>query len=867
MLATAQPLRDPMSEPILTLEQRIPEAGFSDEEEAMEAFLDWVADRGITPYPAQEEAILELFSDSHVILKTPTGSGKSLVATAMLFRAFALARRSIYTAPIKALVSEKFFALCERFGAENVGMMTGDGGVNQAAPIICCTAEVLARIALRHGAQTPFEAVVMDEFHYYGDRDRGMAWQVPLLTMPNARFLLMSATLGDTDEIAEDLEERTGTPVAEVYSSQRPVPLEFRYAETPFLETISRLAANHTSPIYVVHFSQRAATETAGSLMSTNFCDKTEKRALLEAMKGSRFDSPYGPTLRRYLQHGIGVHHAGLLPRYRMIVEKLAQKGLLKVICGTDTLGVGINVPIRTVLFTQLCKFDGHSVDILTVRDFKQIAGRAGRKGFDDQGLVVAQAPAWVIDNKRLEEAVREGRKKRNKAVKSKPPSRGYKHWDESTYQRLIDSQPEALESRFTVDYGLMLNLLQRADEEGTDAMGELRALIDASHTGQRETDRLWAHAQTLLSDLQSAGIVLRDEEAATMTVDDELQRDFSLYHSLSLFLLYATAMLDQTNDAYSLQVLTLVESAMESPRPILYAQVNEIKGKLNAAMKQEGLPYEERVEKLEDITWPKPMAEWIYETFNAYAERHPWVDLDAIRPKSIVRDMVERYLSFTDYIKELKLERLEGVLLRYLSQSYKLLIQTIPTDARTDELEDIIAFLRAALARVDSSLIAEWERLANPTAGTDEDSAPPPIDVSSDKRAFRARVRAELHTVVRALSREDYDDAIGCIRTPTDPLRPDWTPASLAKALEPFLAENHGVTFDGRSRLAWNTRITPDGPHRWIVQQVLIADPIDEDDEDEDENNSRWSLDGVIDLSSDTNPDGPLVELVQISG
>ena len=856
-----------MDEPILTLEERIPEAGFADEEAAMEAFLDWVTDRGISPYPAQEEAILELFSDSNVILKTPTGSGKSLVASAALFRAFASARRSIYTAPIKALVSEKFFSLCKRFGAENVGMMTGDGGVNQGAPIICCTAEVLARIALRHGAQTPFEVVVMDEFHYYGDRDRGMAWQLPLLTMPNARFLLMSATLGDTSHIGDDLEERTGAPTAEVYSDERPVPLEFRYADTPFLETVSRLVSDRKAPVYVVHFSQRLATDTASALMSSNFTTKEEKAAIGQALKGHRFDSPYGPALRRYLQHGVGLHHAGLLPKYRMIVEQLAQAGHLKVICGTDTLGVGINVPIRTVLFSQLCKYDGHSVDILTVRDFKQIAGRAGRKGFDDQGLVVAQAPAWIIDNQRLEQQIQSGKKKRKKAVKSKPPSRGYKHWDEPTFRKLIDSPPEALESRFSVDYGLLLSLLQRADEEGTDALAELDALISASHTGHREAERLRSHADQLLRDLLTAGVVIRDGEE--YNVDDELQKDFSLYHSLSLFLLSATMRLDPTEESYPLRVLTLVEAAQENPRTVLYAQVNEIKNKLNAAMKAEGMPYEERVERLEEISWPKPMAEWIYETFNRYAERHPWVDLDAIRPKSIARDMIERYLSFTDYIRELKLERAEGALLRYLSQTYKLLIQTIPDDARTDGLDDVIAYLRATLARVDSSLVAEWERLADPNPDA-EDAAPQPIDISADKRAFAARVRAELHAVLRALSRSDYDDAARSLRAPTDPGRPAWDAQALEAEAAAFIEENGRFIFDGRARLAWNTRLTPDGPHRWTVQQVLVTDAADtghegDVEEEDDGAASAWSLEGVIDLRSDTNPDGPLIELVQI--
>lgn len=855
-----------MTKPTPTLEQRIPERGFSDEEEAMDAFMAWVEERGISPYPAQEEAVLELYSDSHVILKTPTGSGKSLVATSMLFRAFANGQRSIYTAPIKALVSEKFFALCEHFGADNVGMMTGDGSVNPSAPIICCTAEVLARIALRQGAQTPFGAVVMDEFHYYGDPDRGMAWQLPLLLMPRARFLLMSATLGDTAAIATDLEERTGVTVAEVYSDQRPVPLTFQYAETPFLETLTKLTADRKTPVYVVHFTQRSASETTSALMSTNLCSKDEKQALQQALKGIRFDTPYGATLRRYLQHGLGLHHAGLLPRYRLVVERLAQQGLLKVICGTDTLGVGINVPIRTVLFTQLCKYNGHSVDILTVRDFQQIAGRAGRKGFDDQGLVVAQAPAWVIENKRLEEAVKSGRKSRKKAVKSKPPTRGYKHWDAQTFQRLVEHRPEALDSQFRVDHGLLLNLLQRADEEGLNALDELRALIAASHTGQREQERLWAHAQVLITDLQRAGVVLFDEDAQRHTVDDELQRDFSLHHSLSLFLLHAIAQLDPTNAAYPLQVLTLVEAALESPRVILQAQVNERKNKLNAAMKQDGVPYEDRIARLEEITWPKPMAEWIYETFNTYADRHPWVELDAIRPKAIVRDMVERYLSFVDYIRELKLEHAEGVLLRYLSQTYKLLIQTIPADARSDGLEDIIAFVRTALARIDSSLLAEWEQLRQPTVEQNT-APPPPVDISANPRAFQARIRAELHALVRALAQGDLEEAATGLRPPTDPSLPLWNAAMLADALQPFIEEHGAVRFDGPARMAWNTIVTPQGPHQWHVRQVLIVDDLDDDTDDAGPQSSRWSLDGIVDLQSDTNPQGPLFSLVAVAG
>ncbi len=841
---------------MINLNDRIPEEGILDPSAALDVFLEWVDDLGISPYPAQEEAIAELMSGSHVVLKTPTGSGKSLVAVALHFHALARARRSVYTAPIKALVSEKFFALCETFGAENVGMMTGDGSVNRDAPIICCTAEVLSKLALRYGADTPFRAVVMDEFHYYADRDRGMAWQIPLLTMPHAQFLLMSATLGDTTDIEDDLALRTDRPVEVVSSTQRPVPLEFLYSRTAMLDTIERLVRGNKAPIYVVHFSQRQAAETAGAMMSTNITDKAEKKVLAQAMKGFRFDSPYGAALHRYLGHGVGLHHAGLLPKYRLLVEKLAQAGLLKVICGTDTLGVGINVPIRTVLFSQLCKYDGESVGILTVRDFKQIAGRAGRKGFDDQGTVVAQEPDWVIENARLKEQVASGRKKRKKVRFKSAPSRGYQHWTEDTFRKLIARSPEPLHSVFRVDHGLLLSLLQKADEEGGDGLAELHALIDDSHASAAEKVALHTRADEVLAELVSAGVVSPDTHA----VDAGLQQDFSLHHSLSLFLLHALSLLDPADPGFALDAITMVEAIVDHPRAVLHAQVSHIKGRMVAAMKAEGVPYEDRMERLEGVTWPKPRAEWIYEVYNAYAKEHPWVDAEFIRPKSVVRDIIEQYASFSDYVTELRIQRAEGVLLRYLSQVYKILQQTVPAELHTDELTDALAYLRAMLARVDSSLITEWEKLAAGAADRPEE-APRPVDISSDRRAFGARVRAELHAIVRALSRRDFAEAAASVRSREDA----WTADDFEEAIAPFCEEHGEVRFDGQARLAWNTILTPDGPHRWQVRQVLLSAQPEADAYMDEEVENTWSIDAVIDLRDDTNPDGPVIEVVSI--
>src|SRR5512138_3614580 len=408
----------------------------------LDRFVSWAAGAGLTLYPHQEEAILQLLDGAHLVLATPTGSGKSLVATFLHFQAMAAGQRSFYTCPIKALVNEKFFDLCRLFGPDNVGMMTGDAAVNREAPIVCCTAEILMNVAVRE-ADPKVDAVVMDEFHYYGDKERGVAWQVPLLLLEQTRFLLMSATLGDTRAIEASLHEVTRREVVAVRNATRPVPLEFEYRETPLHETIEDLVAAGKAPIYLVNFTQRAAAEQAQNLMSANFSSKEEKARIADALKDVRFESPYGKDFQRFLQHGVGLHHAGLLPKYRLLVEKLAQSGLLKVVSGTDTLGVGVNIPIRTVLFTQLCKFDGEKTAILSVRDFLQIAGRAGRKGFDDRGSVVVQAPEHVIENLRLDAKAGGDPAKKRKIVRKKPPEKGYVHWDRSTFDRLTTASPE----------------------------------------------------------------------------------------------------------------------------------------------------------------------------------------------------------------------------------------------------------------------------------------------------------------------------------------------------------------------------------------------------------------------------------------
>ncbi|MGC6464361.1 MAG: DEAD/DEAH box helicase [Akkermansiaceae bacterium] len=681
--------------------------------EVLDAFLEYLIESGIEPYDHQEEAILELFDGKNVILNTPTGSGKSLVALALHFRAICQGRRSYYTVPIKALANEKFLSLCETFGPENVGMITGDATVNAGAPVICCTAEILSNMALREGELAGVDEVIMDEFHYYSDHERGVAWQIPLLTLPQARFLLMSATLGETDFFQRELTQLTGTETVLVKSDDRPVPLEFDYSTTGLEEKVVELVEQGKAPIYLVHFTQMACASNAQKLMSRNFCTKDEKAAIAEVLEGADFKSPYGKEMKKFLRHGLGIHHAGLLPKYRVLVEKLAQQGLLKVICGTDTLGVGVNVPIRTVLLTQLFKFGGQSTKILAVRDFKQICGRAGRRGFDDVGYVIAQAPDYVIENIKAEEKAA-SRGKKSKAQKKRPPEKGFVNWDEKTFEKLQVAAPEKLISAFQIRHGTLLNVLSRQDEDGCGAM---RRLIERCHETPVKKRALRKRAFELFRGLvegQVLTIIPKEERSgpAKVRLNVELQDDFTMNQALGLYLLETIPKLDPDDGNHLLNVISLVEAIVEDPVVVLRNQVDQLKTALMAQLKEEGMEYEDRLEALEEVEHPKPGKEFIYATYNEFVLANPWAKEAGVRPKSIVREMVEDWLSFEDYVKNYGLERAEAVLLRHLSEVYKVLVQTVPPMMKTPEVLEVEVYLKAMLEQVDSSLIDEWEKL-----------------------------------------------------------------------------------------------------------------------------------------------------------
>jgi superfamily II RNA helicase len=842
----------PVSRPSPTapsLADRVPPRPGTPPDELLDLFLGHVASVGLTLYPAQEQALLELAGGSNVILATPTGSGKSLVALAMHFFAMSEGKRSFYTAPIKALVSEKFFALCRDFGADKVGLVTGDAAVNRDAPIVCCTAEILANIALREGRTAPVDCVIADEFHYYADRERGVAWQIPLLVLERAQFLLMSATLGPTEFFERALTKLNCRTTVTVRSSQRPVPLEFEYRETPLHETIADLVHKGRSPVYVVNFTQRAAAETAQALMSVDFTSKERKRVIQADLARVRFDTPYGKEVKRFLAHGVGLHHAGLLPKYRLLVEKLAQKGLLAIVSGTDTLGVGVNVPIRTVLFTRLCKYDGEKTAILTVREFQQIAGRAGRRGFDEEGFVAVQAPEHVIENLRLEQKAGDDPVKRKRIVRRKPPEKGYVHWDRSTFDRLVTGQPEPLVSRFRVSHGMFLNILERPDGGGRGCR-ELGRLIFRSHERRAQKRIFGREAVAMFQSLKEAGIIEADPEGG-VHVHMDLQEDFSIHHALSLWLVDALPNLDRESPTYAADVLTLVESILENPDFILRQQLDALKTAKLAELKMAGVEYEERMAELEKLEHPKPLRELVYGTFNEFARLHPWVRGDDVRPKSIAREMSERFMDFNEYVREYELGRAEGTLLRYLSDVYKAVVQTVPAPAKTPELEEVQVFLRAMVRAVDSSLLDEWERMRTLSVGEPlvetgavdvGERAAGEVDITEDERSFTVLVRNTMFQVLRAIARRDWAAAAALLE--------QCPPEELERAFGPFFAEHSAVRLDPTARSPQTTRITKNTAGVWEVVQV-VSDPEGHDD---------WAMSCAIDLEASARLARPVI-------
>ncbi|WP_309335774.1 DEAD/DEAH box helicase [Actinomyces oris] len=872
--------------------ERVPEP-----EEVYLAFSNWAETTGRPLYPHQDEALSEILEDRHVIAATPTGSGKSMIALAAHTASLARGGRSYYTAPLKALVSEKFFELVRLFGADNVGMVTGDTSINAAAPIICCTAEILANQSLREGEDMDVDCVIMDEFHYYADPQRGWAWQVPLLELPQAQMVLLSATLGDVSFFVRDLRERTGREVAVVDDAVRPVPLEMEYVVEPIGELLQRLVGQDKAPVYVVHFSQKEAVERATSLLSVDLASKSRKAEIVKALGDFRFGGGFGATLSRLLRAGIGVHHAGMLPRYRRLVERLAREGLLSVICGTDTLGVGINVPIRSVVMTSLVKFDGSKERHLTAREFHQIAGRAGRAGFDTRGYVSVQAPEHVIENAKALAKAGDDERKRRKIVRKKAPE-GRVNWTDKTFERLRDAAPETLTSQFQVTTTMVLNLMERAG----DPVAAMAGLLERAHEPEAQRRRHVRRALEIYLSLRTAGVLTHVSSAQAaadgrprLRLAVDLPADFALNQPLAPFALAAMDLLNVEAPEHTVDVVSVVEATLDDPRPLLYAQQRAARGEAIAAMKAEGMDYEERMAALEEVTWPQPLAELLTPALEMYKQANPWIAEHELAPKSVVREMVENAMTFSDLISRYDLGRSEGVVLRYLTDAYRALRQVVPEEHRTPEVVELIDWLGALVRAVDSSLLDEWEALGQAQAGKAGEASGllegdrPGADDSSgverafgadengtvaftrNRHAFRVAVRREMFRRVELMARDDvealgrldassgwgedrWDEVLGRYWDEYDWIGTDTSARAISLAPLDEAPDETALAAAGVSERL-REALEASGKQVWLATQVL-EDPDDDHD---------WRLTALVDLAECDREGRAVVHLLSV--
>lgn len=763
-----------------------------DPEDALMRYSSWVQSQGITLWPHQEEALLDLASNEHVILGTPTGSGKSLVAVGMCYFACTQNKTIYYTAPIKALVSEKFFYLVKLFGKDLVGMITGDCVINSEAPIICCTAEILAQDALRWETDSDIKLVCMDEFHYFGDKDRGWAWQVPLLVLKDTQFLLMSATLGDTTALAQKLKSLTQRDVSTITNAPRPVPLSYSYSTLSLEASVELIMQQRGVPVYIVCFAQSEAQKSAAALASFGISNKEEREEIKKELAGFNFSTAYGKELKRLLLCGVGVHHAGMLPRYRLLVERLAQKGLLPVICGTDTLGVGINVPIHTVVLRALAKYDGRRMRILNSREFHQITGRAGRSGFDTEGVVVSLATPYEIERLRARAKAANDPKKLKRIKVPKPPE-GYVGWSEHTFQKLIESEPEALTPRLKITHAMVLAEVMH----GGAAYARLHALIKNSFQTAEEQEKLIHACQEIFATLMDAGVIVREEatgaavqpgddtagdqpaagttsdtaattagdtnatvaadtwENASYALAKDIPSDFALDQMLAPFVIAACELIDRESPNYALDIVSLVEASLENPPQIMKALVKEAKNKALAEMKMEGIDYEERMERLENVSYEKPLKELIDVAYMRYCAEVPWAKDFQLYPKSIVRAMLESANDFKGYVQKISISRSEGTLLRYLSDAWRVLAKTIPQEFINDDLERIISWLHMLIRTTDSSLLDEWE-MDSLTAKTPQTPRVGPVQIVEDPHGLEIMIHNALFKRVLLASKND---------------------------------------------------------------------------------------------------------------
>ncbi|HLU67207.1 MAG TPA: DEAD/DEAH box helicase [Kofleriaceae bacterium] len=417
-------------------------------------------ERGLEPYPVQEQAFSRIFAGDSVLVTVPTGTGKTLMAKAAIHRALELGQRAIYTTPLRALTEEKHRELAADFGEERVGFQTGDYKVNTDAPVQVVVAEILWNRIFGDRTSAPAEVVVMDEGHYFNDPERGYVWEQSIIGLdPRTQLVILSATVGHPDRFCHWVELTRQVPMHLVESRERRVPLYHEYREAYLVEVVRELAAAGDVPAILFVFGREQCFETARLLKSCRRFTSDEEKAIIEKRCGEvLLDGGAADELRALFTHGIGVHHAGVLPRYKALVEELALERLIKFVVSTETISAGINLPAKRVVFPSLRKYVKKKGRLVTPAEYHQMAGRAGRPQFDTEGIAITLAPEAVVQEirKEISDARKRGRvideEKVRKSVYARARSEAQRtqdaSWDAAVHQQIVKGEPAELRSR-----------------------------------------------------------------------------------------------------------------------------------------------------------------------------------------------------------------------------------------------------------------------------------------------------------------------------------------------------------------------------------------------------------------------------------
>jgi hypothetical protein len=408
----------------------------------------------------------------------------------------------------------------------------------------------------------------------------------------------------------------------------------------------------------------------------------------------------------------------------------------------------------------------------------------------------------------------------------------------------------------------MLLNVLSRQGD-GCRAMQKLiRDCHESPKQKQAHVKRAWQLFRSLV-DRKIIEFIPKTEDGSYLRVNVELQEDFSMDQELSLYLLDTIPLMDPQAPDYALVLLTLVESIVEDPDVILRKQLDRVKDQKMAEMKMEGVEYEQRMEELEKLEYPKPNREFVYSTFNAFAEKHPWVGQENIRPKSVAREMFELFRSFSDYIRDYELQRAEGVLLRYLNRVYKVLSQTVPDAAKNDIVREMEMYLGTMIRQVDSSILDEWEKMRDPNyQRVETKEVRPPgaeaaeLDITRDTKAFTAVIRNRIFSFLRGLVVGDFEIAIANLGSTQDAEGQPWTAARLEEALLAYRVEHQDICLDPNARNVRHTYVVPSEDRKtWRVQQMLV---------DPDEHND-WVAEFDVDLAESRKLGEPVLKLRRI--